>query len=119
MNAVWLFARLTLSFRDVEEMLVRRGLDVSNETVLRWFLEFERLIGSNLRRSHPQPDPRWHLDEMVIKILGRHHWLWRTVADEGEVLDFLVQPNRRAKSAKLLLRKLLKEAGIRPEIDHN
>jgi len=44
---------------------------------------------------------------MVIKIRGRTYWLWRAVDDEGEVLDFLVQPRRRAGSAKRLLRKLL------------
>ena len=50
-HAVWLYARFTLSFRDVEEMLAERGIDVSNETVRRWFLKFGRLIASNLRRS--------------------------------------------------------------------
>ncbi len=84
-HAVWLYARFTLSFRDVEEMLAERGVDVSNETVRRWFLKFGRLIASNLRQSRPRPSPRWHLDEMVIKIRGRRHWLWRAVDDE--VLD--------------------------------
>ena len=73
-------------------MLAERGVDVPNETVRRWFLKFGLLIASNLRRSRPRPSPRWHLDEMVIKIRGRRHWLWRAVDDEGEVLDFLVQP---------------------------
>ncbi len=114
-HAVWLYARFTLSFRDVEEMLAERGVDASNETVRRWFLEFGRLIARNLRRSRPQPSPRWHLDEMVIKVQGRKHWLWRAVDDEGEVLDFLVQPRRCAKSARRLLRKLLKKQGFTPK----
>jgi putative transposase len=83
MNAVWLYARFPLSFHDVEEMLAERGIDVSNETVRRWFLKFGRLIACNLRQSRPQPSPRWHLDEMVIKIRGRKHWLWRAVDDEA------------------------------------
>ena len=49
-HAVWLYARFTLSFRDVEEMLAERGVDASNETVRRWFLKFGRLIASNLRQ---------------------------------------------------------------------
>ena len=114
-HAVWLYARFTLSFRDVEEMLAERGVDASNETVRRWFLKFGRLIASNLRQSRPQPSPRWHLDEMVIKIRGRKHWLWRAVDDEGEVLDFLVQPRRCARSARRLLRKLLKKQGFAPK----
>jgi putative transposase len=114
-HAVWLYARFTLSFRDVEEMLAERGIDASNETVRRWFLKFGCLIASNLRRSRPRPSPRWHLDEMVINIRGRKHWLWRAVDYEGEVLDFLVQPRRCAKSARRLLRKLLKKQGFAPE----
>ena len=111
----WLYARFTLSFRDVEDLLAERGIDVSNETVRRWFLKFGRPIASNLRRSRPRPTARWHLDEMVIKIRGRKHWLWRAVDDEGEVLDFLVQRRRCAWSAWKLLRKLLKKQGFAPE----
>jgi transposase-like protein len=114
-HAVWLYARFTLSFRDVEELLAERGIDVSNETVRRWFLKFGLLIAGNLRRSRPRPSASWHLDEMVIKIRGRKHWLWRAVDDEGEVLDFLVQRRRCARSARRLLRKLLKKQGFAPK----
>lgn len=113
-HAVRLYARFMLSFRDVEEMLAERGIDVSNETVRRWFLKFGRLIAGNLRRSRPRPSPRWHLDEMVIGMRGRKYWLWRVVDDEGEVLDFLVQRRRCARSAGRLLRKLLKRQGFAP-----
>ena len=114
-HAVWLYARFTLSFRDVEEMLAERGIDVSNETVRRWFLKFGRLIAGNLRRGRPRPSPRWHLDEMVIRIRDRKYWLWRAVDDEGEVLDFLVQRRRCSRSARRLLRKLLKKQGFAPK----
>ncbi len=114
-HAVWLYARFTLSFRDVEDVLAERGIVVSNETVRRWFLKFGRLIAGNLRRSRPRASARWHLDEMAIKIRGRNHWLWRAVDDEGEVLDFLVQPRRCARSAQRLLRKLLKKQGFAPK----
>ncbi len=50
-HAIWLYARFTLSFRDVEEMLAERGLDVSYETVRRWFLKFGSIIAANLRRT--------------------------------------------------------------------
>ena len=114
-HAVWLYARFTLSFRDVEEVLAERGIDVSNETIRRWFLKFGHQIAGNLRSSRPRASARWHLDEMVIKIRGRRYWLWRAVDDEGEVLDFLVQPRRCAKSARRLLRKLLKKQGYAPK----
>ena len=115
LHAVWLYARFTLSFRDVEELLAERGVDASNETVRRWFLKFGRLVSRNLRQQRPRPSPRWHLDEMVIKVRGRRHWLWRAVDDEGEVLDFLVQSRRNAKAARRLLRKLLKKQGFAPK----
>ena len=114
-HAVWLYARFTLSFRDVEDLLAERGIEVSNETVRRWFLKFGQLSAGNLRRGRPCASARWHLDEMVIKIRGRNHWLWRAVDDEGEVLDFLVQPRRCARSAQRLLRKLLKKQGFAPK----
>jgi transposase-like protein len=113
-HAVWLYARFTLSFREVEEMLAERDIDVSSETVRRWFLKFGRLIARNLRRSRPRPSSRLHLDEMVIWMGDRKYWLWRAVDDEGEVLDFLVQRSRCARSAGKLPRKLLKKHRISP-----
>jgi putative transposase len=114
-HAVWLYARFTLSFHDVEELLAERGIDVSNETVRRWFLKFGWLIARNLRRSRPRATAHWHFDEMVIKIRDRKYWLWRAVDDESEVLDFLVQRRRCARSARRLLRKLLKKQGFAPK----
>lgn len=113
-HAVWLYARFTLSFRDVEDMLVERGIEVSNETVRRWFLKFGTQIAANLRKSRPRPNDCWHLDEMAVVICGERFWLWRAVDDEGEVLDFLVQRRRSAKAAKRLLRKVLKKYGFAP-----
>ena len=107
-HAVWLYARFTLSFRDVEDLLAERGLDISNETARRWFLKFGKCIARNLRSNRPTPSDYWHPDEMVIVIRGKRYWLWRAVDNEGEVLDFLVQPKRNAKAALKLMRKLLK-----------
>ena len=113
-HSVWLYARFTLSFRDVEEMLAERGLDASYESVRRWFVKFGPTIAANLRQPRPKPSDHWHLDEMVIRMRGRHYWLWRAVDNEGEVLDFLVQSKRNAQAALRLLRKLLKRQGFAP-----
>jgi transposase-like protein len=94
-HSVWLYARFTLSFRDVEDLLAERGLDISYETVRRWFLKFGSAIAANLRRNRPKPSDHWHLDEMVIVIRRKRYWLWRAVDNEGEVLDFLVQSRRK------------------------
>ncbi len=113
-HSVWLYARFTLSYRDVEDLLAERGLDISYETVRRWFLKFGQPIVRNLRQRRPTPSDYWHLDEMVIVIRGKRHWLWRAVDNEGEVLDFLVQPKRDARAAVKLIRKLLKRQGWAP-----
>ena len=63
-HAVWLYFRFALSYRDVEDMLAERGIDVSYETVRRWALKFGGIIARKLRRGRPRPDGRWHLDEV-------------------------------------------------------
>jgi DDE domain len=88
-HAVCLYVRFTLSYRDVEDLLAERGLDVSYETVRRWVLKFGPLFARELRRQRPRPTSTWHLDEMAVVIAGRQFWLWRAVDDEGEVLDLL------------------------------
>ena len=113
-HSIWLYPRFTLSLRDVEEMLAKRGLDVSYETVRRWFLKFGTSIAANLRTARPTPSDHWHLDEMVIVIRGEQYWLWRAVDNEGEVLDFLVQRRRDTRAAMKLLKKLLRRQGFAP-----
>src|SRR5258708_15636001 len=90
-QAVWLYVRFTLSYRDVEDLLAERGLDVSYETERRWVLKVGPLLARELRRRRSRPTTRCHLDEMAVMIAGRQFWLWRAVDDEGEVLDLLVQ----------------------------
>jgi len=113
-HAIWLYARFTLSFRDVEELLAERGIDVSNETLRRWFLKFGGPITANLKKLRPRPSDHWHLDEMAINIRRQRYWLWRAVDNEGEVLDFLVSRRRDARVAKKLMAKLLKKQGFAP-----
>ena len=69
-QAVWLYSRFTLSFRDVTEMLAARGIDVSYETIRCWTTKFDPQIARNLKRKRLAPSPRWHLDEVVCKIGG-------------------------------------------------
>ena len=105
-HSVWLYLRFTLSYRDVEELLAERGLDVSYETVRRWVLKFGPAFARRLRRRRPRPSSRWHLDEMVARIGGKRMYIWRAVDDEGEVLDVLVQRRRDKAAARKLMRKL-------------
>jgi transposase-like protein len=92
--AIWLYFRFTLSFRDVEEMLAQRGINVSYETIRCWVNKFGPQIASKLQRRRVAPSPRWHLDEMVSAIGGERVYIWRAVDDESEVLDLVVQKRR-------------------------
>ena len=114
-QAVWLYARFTLSFRDVEDLLAERGIMVSYETVRRWVRYFGPTIAADLRRRRPKPHSTWHLDEVFIRIDGRLVYLWRAVDAEGEVLDVVVQSKRDKRAALKLLRKLLKKMAFVPD----
>ena len=76
-RAVWMYLRFTLSYRDVEDLLAERGIEVSYETVRRWVLTFGPAIARRLRARRPKPHGRWHLDEMFVRIGGRQMYLWR------------------------------------------
>ena len=112
-HAVWLYLRFTLSYRDVEDLLAERGVEVSYETVRRWVRKFGPVFAKRLRHTRPTPSRHWHLDEMVARIAGETVYLWRAVDHEGEVLDVLVQRRRDKKAALKLMRKLLKKR-LRP-----
>jgi putative transposase len=113
-HAVWLYFRFPLSLRLVEEMLLKRGILVSYETVRRWALKFGPDYARRLKRKKSSRRDVWHLDEVVVTIAGQKHWLWRAVDQDGYVLDEIVQRLRDSKAAKRLLKRLLKKQGCPP-----
>ena len=115
-QAVWLYFRFPLSLRMVEEMLAARGIAVSHETVRQWGFKFGREIANRIRRRAPRRGDKWQLDEVVLTIAGKRHWLWRAVDQEGFVLDVLVQSRRDRNAARRLMRKLLKAQGRAPRV---
>ena len=115
-HAVWLYFRFPLSLRMVEEMLARRGIELSHETVRQWGLKFGRAFANRIRRRLPQAGDKWHLDEVAIRMTGETHRLWRAVDQRGVVLDVLVQRRRDRKAARRLLRKLLKKQARVPRV---
>jgi putative transposase len=116
-HAVWLYFRFPLSLRMVEDLLAARGINVSHQTVRLWAEKFGRHFANDIRkRSAGRLGDKWHLDEVVITIAGKKHWLWRAVDQDGFVLDVLVQSRRNAKAAKRLMRKLLKGQGRSPRV---
>jgi putative transposase len=110
-----LYFRFPLSLRLVEEMLLERGIVVSYETIRRWGKKFGPDYAGRLRRKQPSRNDIWHLDEVVINIAGKKHWLRRAVDQDGYVLDEIAQSQRDTKAAKRLLARLMKKQGITPK----
>ncbi len=105
--AVWAYYRFAMSLRDVEDLLAERGILVSHETIRSWVRKFGPQISALVRQSRTSPSDKWHLDEVVIMIGGKKHWLWRAVDSNGEILDILVQSRRNARAAKRFISKLI------------
>ncbi|AKI03536.1 transposase (plasmid) [Hoeflea sp. IMCC20628] len=111
-HAVWLYLRFPLSLRMVEDLLAARGIIVSHQTVCLWAEKFGWHFANEIRqRSAGKLADKWYLDEVVINIGGKKHWLWQAVDQDGFVLDVPVQTRRNTKAAKRLMRKLLKGQG--------
>src|SRR5262245_51134182 len=114
-HAIWLYFRCLLGLR-LEELLAARGISVSRETVRQCARKFGQQFANQIRRRLPRPGDKWHLDEVVLKISGVKHWLWRAVDQTGIVLNVLVQRRRDKQAAKRLLRTLLKKQMRPPRV---
>ena len=115
-HAVWLYFRFPLGLRMVEELLAGRGIIVSHETVRQWARKFGQQFANQIRSRLPRVGDKWHLDEVVLKIGGVNHWLWRALDQTGVLLDVLVQRRRDKQAAKRMLRKLLKKQMRPPRV---
>ena len=115
-HCVWLYHRFPLSFREIEEMMMERGVIVSYETIREWCRKFGQAYAQGLRRRQPRRGDKWHLDEVFLTINGKRQYLWRAVDQNGNVLDILVTFRRDARSAKRFFRKLLKGLRYVPRV---
>ena len=113
-HGVWLYHRFCLSFRDVEELLAKRGILVSYETIRQGCRKFGPEYARKLQRRQGRLGDVWHLDEVFVRIGGARQYLWRAVGQNGDVIDILVQRYRNASAAKRFFRKLLKGQGSTP-----
>ncbi|WP_264778065.1 IS6 family transposase [Deinococcus aetherius] len=115
--AVWMYHRFTLSHRDVEELLLERGIVVSRESIRTWCINFSDLLAQGLRHRELPRGSRWHLDEMHVDVGGVTHWLWRAALEHGVVLDVFLQQHRDTEAAKSFSERLLGEYDT-PEVIH-
>ncbi|MFD0213464.1 IS6 family transposase [Streptomyces hirsutus] len=115
-HCVWLYFRFPLSFREVEELMLQRGVLVSYETIRRRCAKFGQAYADGLRRRRPRPGDKWHLDEVFVRINGDQKYLWRAVDQDGTVLDILVQNRRDTAAARRFFRRLLKTTRTVPRV---
>jgi putative transposase len=107
-HAVWLYHRLTLSFRGIEDLLAERGIIVSYEAIRQWCFKFGPDYARKLRRRQGRLGDKWCLDLVIVTINGVRHYLWRAVDQDNYEIDILVQKRRDKRAANRFFRKMLK-----------
>ena len=113
--AVFWRLRYKLGFRDVAELLLQRGFEVSYETIRVWEFRFAPLVSENLRAKRRGVAGRsWYLDETYIKVSGRWRYLYRAIDREGNLLDSMLSEHRDKHAARRFLRRLIDKAGQKP-----
>ena len=112
--AVWLYYRFNLSHRDIEDLLAERGITVSREAIRLWCIKFGALYARRLKRKHPGYGDTFFIDEVFVKINGKHHYLWRAVDQDGDVVDVYLQAKRDGAAAKRFFRRLIRSYGGEP-----
>ena len=105
--AVWRYHRFNDSYRDIQECLAYRGIDVNHESIRSWCIKFGAAFRDIIKKRERKPTDKWHLDEMTIKINGQTFILWRAVDSEGCELDIFLQKRRDKKAAIRFLSRLL------------
>src|SRR4030095_1155952 len=106
-HGVWLYYRFPLRYRDVQEILFERGIDVTHAAIRQWCLKFGQDDAHQRKRRRAQAGDKWHLDEVFLTIHGERHSLWRAVDQDDNVLDSLVQSRRNKPAAKKVFLQLL------------
>ena len=112
--AVWLYHRFNLSHRDIEELLAERRISVSHESMRLWCIKFGPVFARRLRRKHRGFGDTFYVDEVVVKIRGKQHYLWRVVDQDGDGVDVFLQDRRDGRAAKRFFRRLIRRHGGAP-----
>jgi len=98
--AVRWYMRYGLSYRDVEELLAERGIEVDHVTVYRWVQRFMPLLADAARYARHSPGDRWFVDETYVKVNGVWRYVYRAIDQYGQVIDVLLSTRRDAAAAR-------------------
>ena len=107
LQAVYFKSRFTLSYRDVEELLQIRGVEVDHSTIQRWVFKFSPEVEKNMNKRKRQVGSSWRMDETYIKVGGKDRYLYRAVDKFGNTVDFLLTKRRMKGSAQKFLNKAI------------
>jgi transposase-like protein len=112
--AVRWYLRFGLSYRDVEELLAERGVEVDHVTVYRWVQRFTRLLAEVARPCRHAVGDRWFVDETYVKVAGRWRYVYRAIDQFGQVIDVFVSPQRDARAARRFFERAIDATRITP-----
>jgi transposase-like protein len=112
--AVRWYLRFGLSYRDVEELLSERGVEVDHVTVYRWVLRFAPLLAEAARPCRHAVGDRWQVDETYVKVAGQWRYVYRAVDQFGQVIDVFVSARRDATAARRFLERAIGSTKVRP-----
>jgi transposase-like protein len=112
--AVRWYLRFNLSFRDIEELLVERGVEVDHVTVFRWVQRFTPLLADAARFTRHAPGDRWYVDETYVKVNGLWRYAYRAVDQRGQVIDVLVSARRDAAAARRFFQRAIAALKVTP-----
>jgi transposase-like protein len=112
--AVRWYLRFALSYRDVEELLAERGLDVDHVTIYRWVQRFTPLLADAARPCRHAVGDRWQIDETYVKVAGQWRYVYRAIDQFGQVIDVFVSPSRDANAAQRFFEQAIGTTAIVP-----
>ena len=114
MVAVRWYLRYGLSYRDVEELLAERGIEVDHVTVYRWVQRFTPLLADAARFHRHSPGDRWFVDETYVKVNGVWRYVYRAIDQHGQVIDVLLSARRDAAAARRFFARALRTLTVIP-----
>ena len=114
--AVRWYLRYGLSYRDVEELLAERGIEVDHVTVYRWVQRFTPLFADAARPLRHTTGDRWFVDETYVKVAGRWRYLYRAVDQYGQVIDVLLSEQRDTAAARQFFTRALRQGPAPVEV---
>jgi putative transposase len=106
--AVRWYLRFSLSLRDIEALLLERGVVVTYETIRCWCDKFGAGFAQCAKAARRKPGSTWHLDDMFVTLRGEPYLLWRSVDEHGAERDVRVQKRRDKAAAKHFFRGVLR-----------